>query len=115
MFSLGTIAVLVILVNVYVACNDDGILRGSVLGPDGNPIGEATVTLYKPGVVGLDKIAVALTNDEGQFYFEKHNQHHPVLKAEKAEVGASKFIDIRLYFKNQNRVRTEPLLLEPFL
>jgi hypothetical protein len=113
MFSFGIIAVLVIVVNVYVAYHDDGILKGRVLGPDGNPITEATVTLYKPGVVGLDKIAVSFTNVEGEFYFEKHNQHHPVLKAEKDEVGESKFIDVRLYFQNQNRVRIEPIVLGP--
>ena len=115
MFSFGIIVALVILLNVYVAYNNDGILRGRVLGPAGNPVRGATVTLYKPGVVGLDKIAAAFTNDEGEFYFEKHNQHHPVLKAEKDEVGESKFIDIRLYFQNQNRIHTEPLVIEPFL
>ena len=113
MFSFGIIATLVILVNIYVAYHNDCILKGRVLGPAGNPVGDATVTLYKPGVVGLDKIAVAITNAEGEFYFEKHNQHHPVLKAEKDEVGESKFIDIRLYFQNQNRVHTEPIVIEP--
>jgi hypothetical protein len=115
MFSLGIIGVLVILINVYVAYNNDGILKGRVLGPTGIPIQKATVTLYKPGVVGLDKIAVTITDDEGKFLFQQHNQHHPVIKAKKDAVGESKFIDIRLYFRNQNRLYSDPIVIEPFI
>lgn len=114
-FSMGIILVLVVLLNVYVACNNDGILKGRVLGTDQKPIKNATVTLYKPGVVGLDKIAVTITDNDGFFFFKQHNQHHPVIKARKDKVGESKFIDIRLYFRNQNHVQAEPVVIEPFI
>ena len=111
--SCGIIALLVIGVNVYVAGHDDGILEGQVIGPEGKPVQGARVTVYKPGVVGFDRIDEAVTDGNGRFRFEKHNQHHPVLRAEKEGLGRSEYEDVRLYFRNENRVHKIPLRLRP--
>jgi hypothetical protein len=94
-------------------CHNEGILEGKVMAPDGRLVENATVILLKPGVVGFDRIDKTNTDGEGRFRFEKHEQHHPVLKAEKKGVGESELVDVRLYFRNQNRILSEPLRLKP--
>ena len=60
-----------------------------------------------------EPIAETVTDDQGKFQFERHDQHRVVLTAKKPGVGESNRRGVRLYFKNQNRELDTPLLLSP--
>jgi hypothetical protein len=54
-----------------------------------------------------------VTDDQGHFRFTRHDRHRVVLTASKPGVGASGRLEVRLYFRNQNRELDEPLQLAP--
>lgn len=110
--TLALIGAAALALNVYVAFHDDGILVGTVVGPDGTPVPGATVTLFAPGIVGFDVVERQQTGPDGRFRFAGHDQHHPALEA-RAEGLGSGVVRLRLYFRNQNRVLAEPLRLVP--
>jgi hypothetical protein len=109
--TFGTIALVVLLWNLYVLEHDDGILTGQVVGPDGKPVAAAEVVLNERTIVSLAPIATTTTDNDGKFEFTKHDRHFVVLTASKPAVGASGRYDVRLYFRNQNRQLAEPLQL----
>jgi hypothetical protein len=111
--TFGTIAIVIGLWNIYVLQHDDGILAGVVVGPDGRPVAGAEVVLSERTIVSLDPIAKTVTDDEGHFRFTRHDRHRVVLTASKPELGASGRLEVRLYFRNQNRQLEEPLQLVP--
>ena len=43
--TFGLIGLAALLWNVYIAFNDDGVIEGRVVGPDGRPVAGATVIL----------------------------------------------------------------------
>jgi hypothetical protein len=110
--TFGTIALVVLLWNLYVLEHDDGILIGQVVGPDGNPVAAAEVVLNERTIVSLAPIANTQTDTDGRFEFSRHDRHFVVLTANKADVGESGRYDVRLYFRNQNKILNEPLRLE---
>jgi Carboxypeptidase regulatory-like domain len=111
--TFAAIAVVVLLWNLYVGAHDDGILAGRVVGPDGQPVPDAEVVLSERTIVSLDPIAETVTDDEGHFQFTDHDRHRVVLTASKPGIGASGRLEVRLYFRNQNRQLAEPLQLTP--
>jgi hypothetical protein len=111
--TFGAIALVVLLWNLYVAQHDDGVLAGTVVGPDGRPVPGAEVVLAERTIVSLDPIAESVTDDQGHFRFTRHDRHRVVLTASKPGVGASGRLEVRLYFRNQNRELDEPLQLAP--
>jgi hypothetical protein len=111
--TFATIALVVVLWNLYVMQHDDGILAGTVTGPDGRPVPGAEVVLSERTIVSLDPIAETVTDDDGRFAFTRHDRHRVVLSASKPGVGASGRLEVRLYFRNQNRELAEPLRLAP--
>jgi hypothetical protein len=111
--TLGTIALVVLLWNLYVAANDDGTLAGTVVGPNGRPVPGAEVVLSERTIVSLEPIAETVTDDQGHFEFTRHDRHRVVLTASKPGIGNSGRLEVRLYFRNQNRRLDEPLQLAP--
>ncbi|MEM7021753.1 MAG: carboxypeptidase-like regulatory domain-containing protein [Pseudomonadota bacterium] len=111
--TFSVIAIVVIAWNLYVAANDDGILAGMVVDPEGNAVPGAEVTLSERTIVSLEPIATTTSDDQGRFRFEDHDRHRMVLTAAKDGVGESGRREVQLYFKNQNRELEEPLLLSP--
>jgi hypothetical protein len=111
--TFAAIALVVVLWNLYVMQHDDGILAGTVTGPDGRPVPGAEVVLSERTIVSLDPIAATVTDDDGRFAFTRHDRHRVVLSASKPGLGASGRLEVRLYFKNQNRELAEPLRLNP--
>ena len=112
-FSLtfGTIGLVIVLWNIYITHNDDGILSGYVVDATGHPVADAQVSLAEKSVVSIIPIMQTQTDKTGQFRFQEHGQYAPVLSAEKAGVGATEREHLRLYFRNQNRILVEPLVL----
>ncbi len=110
---LAAVVLAIALWNIYVELNDDGILEGRVVYPDGAPARGASVTASSPKMVGLDDIATVTSDDAGRFRFTNHNEHRPVLQARLGGFGRSERFMVRLYFRNQNRVLADPLVLRP--
>jgi hypothetical protein len=109
--TFGLIALATVLWNLYVFANDDGVLSGVVVGPDDQPVQGAKVVLFERTIVSLEPIAEAVTGADGGFRFESHDRHHVILTAQADGVGESGRIEVRLYFRNQNRHLAEPVRL----
>ena len=110
--TFGVIALAVVGWNAYVAAHDDGILEGTVVGPSGEAVAGARVVLSERTLVSLAPIAATTTDAEGRFRFGRHDRHALVLNASKEGLGQSGRIEIRLYFRNQNRRLEAPLRLD---
>jgi len=111
--TLGVIVLVILGWNVYVAANDDGVLSGRVVGPDGAPVEGAKVTLLERSVTTLVVQDETRTDAEGRFRFDGHGQYAAVLTAEKPGLGSTPRRQVRLYFRNQNRELKEPLRIAP--
>jgi len=109
--TFGTIALLALGWNLYVLAHDDGVLQGRVVDARGEPVADAAVVLNERTIVSLAPIAETRTDESGQFRFERHDRHALVLTASKQGVGASPRVEVRLYFRNQNRTLADPLTL----
>jgi hypothetical protein len=111
--TFGTIATVILAWNLYVLAHDDGILAGVVVDAGGAPVEGARVVLSERTIVSLEPIAETPSDADGRFRFTGHDRHALVLTAEKDGIGASGRIEIRLYFRNQNRNLAEPIQLSP--
>ncbi|MFQ5971316.1 MAG: carboxypeptidase-like regulatory domain-containing protein [Alphaproteobacteria bacterium] len=104
---------MILLWNAYIAGNNDGILKGQVIGPDDAPAAGAEVQLSEQTIVSLNKIDATTADDQGYFKFLRHDQHSVVLTAAKDGFGKSGRYRVRLLFRNQNHVMHEPIRLNP--
>lgn len=109
--TFGLIAVVVVAWNLYVQAHDDGILEGRVIDASGQPVEGAKVVLSERTIVSLAPIAETETDGNGGFRFSGHDRHALVLTVEKPELGQSGRIEVRLYFRNQNRRLRSPVVL----
>ncbi len=107
----GLIALLTAGWNLYVARHSQGLVQGQVVGPDGQPVAGATVTLFERTLTTLEPRATTRTGRDGGFRFTGQNVHHLVLDASKDGLGRSARAAFRLYFRGQNLVLREPLRL----
>ena len=110
--TFGLIAAIVIGWNLYVQAHDDGVLVGQVVDGTGAPVVGATVVLSEQTITSLSPIAETATDAAGGFRFAGHDRHALVLTAEKAALGQSPRVDVRLYFRNQNRVMAAPIVID---
>ncbi len=109
--TFGSIAVVIIAWNVYVAGNNDGVLSGRVVGPGGSSVPHAEVQLSEQTIVSLNKLASTTTDDQGRFEFLRHDRHSLVLTAQKDGIGSSGRYRVRLLFRNQNHEMDEAVTL----
>ena len=110
--TFATILVVVVAWNLHVGAHDDGILEGRVVDRGGQPVTGAKVVLNERTIVSLAPIAETTTDEAGRFRFERHDRHALVLTAEKDGIGVSARIEVKLYFRNQNRVLEGPIVLD---
>jgi hypothetical protein len=97
--------------NLYVTRNDDGLIEGRVVGPDGAPVEGAIVTLSERTLLVAQPRGKATTDANGRFVFENHKLHRLYLEADKDGAGRVGPIEYRLFFKGQNMTLDEPLRL----
>jgi hypothetical protein len=109
----AAIAVAIAAWNVWVATHDSGLVRGVVVGPDGSPVADATVSLWAVEFTTFQERARAQTDQSGGFVFSGNQSHHIQLTAEKNGVGRSPRVEIRLYFRAQEVELARPLRIEP--
>ena len=107
------IAVVVGAWNVYVSEHNDGIVRGEVFGPDGRPVAGATVSMMEQNFTTNSDRGKTTTRADGSFEFTDNRSHNIQLRAEKAGVGRSDLVVVRLYFRAQNITLREPLRIKP--
>jgi hypothetical protein len=96
--------------NVYVDQHAHGLLEGSVVDAAGAPVPGATVILSVHDFVTQVEKARTHTDAEGRFRFDDNNSHLIQLQAQDG-AAASPRITIRLWFRAQDHVLTEPLRL----
>lgn len=111
--TFGTIVIVTALWNIYVAFNDDGIIHGRVVGPDGKPVAGATVILSERSLLVTTPRDQVTTDAEGDFTFTGNQFHRVWLEASKDGVGGYPQTEYRMYFKGQNMNLDDPLRLEP--
>ena len=109
--TFGGIALLAGLWNLYVALNNDGILTGRVVGPDGRAVEGATVVVSERTLLVSAPRLRTITDAQGAFRFSGHRLYHLYLEASKDGVGRMTAQEFRLYFKGQNLTLREPLRL----
>ena len=112
MITLGAVATLAGLWNLYVAFNNEGIVRGQVVDQENRPVEGASVTLFQKTIYVAEPRGTAITDKSGHFQFTDHKSYRFWLEAAKDGVGKSPKVEYRLYFRNQNLTLTEPLRLE---
>ena len=110
--TFAAIALLAAVWNLYVSLNDDGMLAGQVVGPDGRPVPGATVVLAERTLLIAVPQATATTDAEGRFRFTGHTLFRFHLEAHKEGVGRMQAKEFRLYFKGQNMTLRGPLRLQ---
>jgi len=109
----GAIAVAVTAWNLYVATHSAGRIAGQVIGPDGQAVPGATVTLREKTLTTLEPRGAAYTDQAGKFAFTGQRVHHFVLEAAKEGVGKSERTAYRLAYRGQSLTLPEPLRLGP--
>ncbi len=111
--TLGTVAIFTLAWNIFVVLNDDGIIKGRVVGPDGSPVEGATVILSERSLLVTAPRDQVTTGSDGGFVFSGHRFHRVWLEAAKPGVGSYPQTEYRMYFMGQNKSLSEPLRLSP--
>jgi len=109
--TLGSIAILAAVWNIYVALNNDGIITGHVVAANHQPVAGATVVLSEKSLLVTIPRAETRTNSDGTFRITGHNLYHLYLEAYKEGAGRMPPKEFRLYFKAQNLSLKKPLVL----
>jgi hypothetical protein len=107
----GAIAAAMLAWNLYVATHDNGVVEGRVVDSRGEPVPDATVTLWVLNFTTYVEKARTRAGADGRFRFEHNESHNLQLAAEKPGAGRSARVPLRLYFKGQDTVLREPLRL----
>lgn len=111
--TFGSIAAVTLAWNLYIAMNDDGIIRGRVVDADGRPVAGASVVLSERTLLVTAPRDRVTTDADGRFTFTGHRFHRIWLEAAKPGVGSHPQTEYRMYFKGQNIVLDDPIRLEP--
>lgn len=109
--TFGTIFVLVVIWNIYIAFHDHGLIEGRVVGPNGAPVAGATVTLSEQTLLVNQQRGKTTTDAEGRFQFTGHHMHRPYLRAEKDGVGQFGPRQFPLYFEGEDLILEKALKL----
>jgi hypothetical protein len=107
----GTLAVLIGAWNIHVAANANGRIEGLVVDRAGRPVQGATVTLYNRSFITNEARAQATTDASGRFRFDGNTSHAVQVQAEAPGFSRSERMTLRLWFRAQDFVAHEPLVL----
>lgn len=111
-YTIVGIAIVVGAWNLWRVNNDDGLIEGQVIGPDGAPVAGAKVTLSERTLLVAQPRGTAETDSDGRFVFRDHQLHRLYLEADKEGVGRAGPIEYRLYFNGENLFLHQPLRLQ---
>jgi len=98
--------------NIHVRLNDDGLVSGVVLTQEGDPVQGATVQLREQTLNLLKEPRTEQTDEQGRFVFTDIEMIEFVISAKREGVGTSERPRYHLYFMRQNFELPEPLVLK---
>ncbi|SDR61349.1 Carboxypeptidase regulatory-like domain-containing protein [Rhizobiales bacterium GAS191] len=107
----GAIAVVALIWNIYVTTHDHGLVTGQVVDASGKPVADATVTLWVFNFTTFEERQHVKTDAAGMFRFTDNPSHKIELSAEKAGIGRSRRLPVRLFFQAQDTALAQPLEL----
>jgi hypothetical protein len=107
----AAIAIAVAVWNVYVSTHNHGVVAGRVLDSSGQPVPGATVVLWVLNFTTYVEKSRATTDAAGRFVISDNDSHNIRLAAEKAGVGRSSRMPVRLYFRAEDIELSDPLVL----
>lgn len=108
----AAIALIIALWNIYVALHANGLVEGRVVDAAGKPAAGATVILFVHDFVTQVEKARTTTDAAGRFRFIGNGSHLVQLQAREGAAFSPR-ITIRLWFRAQDRVLSDPLRLGP--
>jgi Carboxypeptidase regulatory-like domain len=97
--------------NVYVARHDHGRLTGRVVDTAGHPVAGATVVLFEQQFTNQVERARTETDGGGWFHFTGSKSHLIELQASGPGRQVSPRRIVRLWFRAQDRVLQQPLVV----
>jgi hypothetical protein len=106
----GAIALAGLLWTGYVSLHNDGVIEGRVADAAGRPVAGADVILMVQNVTTFSEKGRAKTGPDGVFRIVDNPSHHVQIFAE-APSGRSERRELRLWFRGQNTVLDEPLVV----
>ena len=109
--TFGTVGVLVVIWNIYIGFHNHGLVEGQVVGPNGAPVVDATVTLSEWTLLVAQERGKTTTDADGRFKFNGHHLHRLYLKVEKDGVGQFGPRQYPLYFQGEDLILKKPLQL----
>jgi len=98
--------------NLYVARHAHGLIAGRVVDRQGRPVAGATVILFTHDFVTQVEKTRTATDVSGAFRFTDNNSHLIQLQALDGAQNSPR-LTIRLWFRAQDRVIEEPLVVAP--
>ena len=110
-FIVAVILVLVIW-NIHVRLNDDGIITGVVLTEAGDPVGGALVQIREQTLNLVKEPRTVQTDEQGRFELTEIEIIDFLVSAKLDGVGVSERKRYHLYFMRQNFELPEPLILK---
>jgi hypothetical protein len=96
---------------LYVRANDDGYIRGTVVDENGDGVAGAEVMLQERDLVIVEAPMSVRTDRDGHFIFEDMSLISFFIWAEKEDSISPEKRPYHLYFKQQNFILPEPLVI----
>jgi len=109
---LAAIALTIVAWNIYVSMHNHGIVAGRVVDAAGQPVAQATVVLWVLNFTTFVENARTTTEADGRFTVINSSSHSIQLSAEKAGIGRSPRIVVRLYFRAEDVELSAPLVIK---
>ena len=107
----ATIILAIALWNVYVSTHNHGYVTGLVVDSGGHPVSNAMVVLWVLNFTTFSEKARVNSGRDGRFVLINLDSHHIQVGAEKAGMGRSERVRVRLYFRAQDVQLRDPLVL----
>jgi hypothetical protein len=105
------IAVAIFVWKLHVMANDDGYIRGTVVDQNGDGVAQATVLLQERDLVIVESPMATQTDENGHFVYEDMSLISFFIWAQKNGYGKTEKSAYHLYFKEQNFMLPEPIVL----
>jgi hypothetical protein len=109
----GLLALLVLGWNLYVGRHANGVVEGSVVDAQGNPVPGASVTLFNRSFITSEARQSTTTAADGSFRITGNASHAIQLQAAAPGFAPTPRRTVRLLFRAQDVNMTEPLRLSP--
>ena len=106
----GAIVAVALLWNAYVSLHNGGLIKGQVTDSTGKPVAGAEVVLLVQNVTTFSEKGRTRTGPDGLFTIEGNPSHRVQILAE-TSTGRSERRELRLWFRGQNTVLQQPLVV----